>query len=238
VQSPSQSAGRFALAAAGHAVSQEEAAADAARTAKEAVEREHRALVTEANSELRAIISRLFDAIDAETDSARRERDAIVLGPAHLIFEVPAHFYVIPSEDRNAPYQTGWDVAANAFLTLRADRGKVSQYDPGYYKFGANLVFAKTESDPEFRWREISFHEVFTNRANFEQPFALNPFERDFQIAVSNVMGKHQIAHGPLSIDGEDEDNFHERWLRLFAKAAARKLVSPNQLPLPASFFQ
>lgn len=237
VQTPSQSAGRSALAAAGHVVSQEEAAAEAARTAKETADRERRELVAEANRELRAIVDRLFDAISAETDSARRERNAIVLGPAHLTFEVPAHTYVMPRDDSNDPYRTGWDVAANAFFTLRADRGRSSEYDPGYYKFGASLVFAKTQSDPEFRWRELSFHEVFTNRSNFEQPFALNPFERDFQVAISNVMGKHQVAHGPLTIDGEDEDAFHERWLRLFAKAAARQLASPNQLPLPDSFF-
>lgn len=238
VQAPSQSAGRSALAAAGHAVSQEEAAAEAARSAKENVERERRVLISEATGNLREMIDRLFAAIDSETDSAHREHNSIVLGPAQLIFEVPAHAYVMPREDPSGPYQTGWDVVANAFLTLRADRGEASQYDPGYYKFGVTLVFARTKNDPEYRWREMSFHEVFTNRANFEQPFALNPFGRDFQVTVSNVMGKHQIAHGPLAIDGEDEGNFQERWFRLFAKAAARQLVAPNQLPLPESFFQ
>jgi serine/threonine-protein kinase len=238
VQAPSRSAGRSAIAAAGHAVSQEEAAAEAARMAKETLDRERRELVIEANSELRAIIARLFDAIDAEADSARRERNAIILGPAHLVFGVTERSYAMPLEGRNGSYQTGWDVAANAFLMLRADRGPASQYDPGYYEFGATLVFASTHSDSEFRWREMSFHEVFTNRGNFEQPFALDPFGRDFHGAVSNVMSKHQIAHGPLTIDGEDEDFFHERWLGLFAKAAARQLAPPNQLPLPDSFVQ
>jgi serine/threonine-protein kinase len=238
VQTPSQSAGRSALAAAGHAVSQEEAAAEAARTAREAAERERRELATEASRELNAIIGRLFDAIVAETDSARRESKAIILGPAHLIFETPAHSYVPRREGQQDVYRNGWEVVANASLSLRADRGNASQYDPGYYKFGASLVFAKTPAESEYRWRELSFHEVWTQRSNFDQPFALNPYEKDFQIALSNTMGTHQVAHGPLTIDGEDEDSFHERWLKLFAKAAARQLASPNQLPLPDAFFR
>ena len=141
------------------------------------------------------------------------------------------------SGHQDNPFHTDWNVLVGTCLKLRADRGQASYYDPGYYEFGASLVFAKTATDAEYRWRELSFHEIFSQRSHSDQPFALNPFERDFQVAVSNIMGKHQVAHGPLAIDGEDEGSFQERWLRLFAKAAMRELAAPTQLPLPASFF-
>jgi serine/threonine protein kinase len=239
VQVAAPSGARAALAAAGHAVSQEEAAVEAERSAREAAKKARLELVNEANTELTAIVKRLFDAIESETDSARRERSAITLGPARLLFEVPrSAFGEPPAPEGGDPYGTKWDIATNAYLTLVADRGQRSSYDPGTYKFSVSLVFAKTPGDAEYRWREISFHEVFSQRSNFDQPFSLNPFERDFQVAVSNVMGKHQIAHGPLTIDGEDEDSFHERWLKLFAKAAARQLHPPQGLPLSDAFFQ
>lgn len=237
VQSPVSSGARAALAAAGRAVSQEEAAEEAARSALEAAARERQDLVREATSELQAIIERLFSTVENDTHSARRERDGIALGPARLKFELPTPFFGDLRLPESGRMKTGWEVAANAYLTLKATRGAATNYDPGYYEFSASLVFARLAGDPEFRWRELSFHEVFSQRSNYDQPFALNPFERDFQVAVSNVVGQHQIAHGPLTIDGEDEALFHERWLNLFAKAAARQLSPPNQLPLLPSFF-
>jgi serine/threonine-protein kinase len=229
------SAARAAIAAAGHAVSQEEAAAEAERSAQEALRNARVALAREATQELDAIFKRLFDAIDTETDSARRNQSAITLGPAHLMFDVSSSGAPVRSSDA---YGANWDIAAHGTIKLRADRGARSDYDPGYYQFSANLIFAKIPGDPDYRWREISFHEIFSQRSNFDQPFSLDPFDRDFQVAVSNVMGKHQIAHGPLTIDGEDEASFQERWLNLFAKAAARQLHPPQQLPVPDHFFK
>lgn len=238
VQAASPSNARAALAAAGHAVAQEEAAAEAERSAIEAARIARGELVREAHDDLSAIIQRLFDTIEAETDSARRERSAIVLGPAHLTFEVPRSPFGAAPEAAADPFGSGWEIATNAYLTLNADRGPRTSWDPGFYKFGVSLVFAKISGDPDYRWREISFHEIFTNRSHSDQPFGLNPFERDFQVAVSNTMGRHQIAHGPWTIDGEDEIAFQERWIKLFAKAAARQLAAPSGLPLSDAFFE
>ena len=79
--------------------------------------------------------------------------------------------------------------------------------------------------------------ETFSQKPMHEQPIALNPFGNEFAVALSNVMGRHQVACGPWTIDGEDEDTFQDRWLRLFAKAAKRQLQPPTQLPLPPEFF-
>ena len=229
---------RSALAAAGHAVSQEEAAAEAARSARQQAETERRALFESANSELRTIVDGLFDAIVAEADSVRRERDAVTLGPGRLVVEMPRGAFNMPPTAAGDPHRHGWDIASNAFLTLTCEYGQRTSYDPGVYKLGVSLIFAKLSDDPDFRWREMSFCEIFTQRSNFNQPFGLNPFDRDFQIAISNVMGSHQVAHGPWAIDGEDEPAFVDRWLNLFAKAASRELRSPSQMPPPESFFK
>jgi serine/threonine-protein kinase len=237
IQAPTASAARAALAVAGHAVSQEEAAAEAANKVIEDAKRERNALADEANSVIRAMIGRLFDTIETEADSVQRTKTAVVLGPAHLTFHELGASRSGPQERSADPFQSGWDAVAYASLTLRAHLGNPTAYDPGYYMFGASLVFARIPTDTEYRWRELSFHENFSNRSNFDQPFALSPYEREFQVAVSKSMGNHQVAYGPLNIDAEDEDAFQERWVKLFAKAARRKLVSPNQLPLPDSFF-
>ena len=57
-------------------------------------------------------------------------------------------------------------------------------------------------------------------------------------IATSNVASAVNVAHGPIVIDAEDEGDFQDQWLRLFAKAAQKKLSRPMQMPPPASFFE
>lgn len=231
------SAGRAALAAAAHAVSQEEAAAEAKKHAEESAARERKELEEEGNQEIARIMNRLFDVIEESAESTRREKQAIVLGPAHLAFEFGSRTtYGRTLLGAANSYNHGWDVAANGYLTLRCDLGGASSYRPAVYNFRVSVVFARTGEDPDFRWRELSFMEVFSDKPMHEQPIALNPFEGDFAVAMSNVMGRHQIAYGPFVIDGEDEIAFQERWLRLFAKAAHRQLLPPSQLPITPGF--
>jgi hypothetical protein len=45
-------------------------------------------------------------------------------------------------------------------------------------------------------------------------------------------MGRVNVAYGPLLIDGEDEDDFLERWLGLIAKAAIGELEQPRSMPV------
>lgn len=104
--------------------------------------------------------------------------------------------------------------------------------------FGVSLVFASTPDDANVRWRELAFMEIMSHRSNSRQPFPLNPMDRAFSVAMSNVVGRHQVAHGPFVIDGEDEDSFQDRWLRLFAKAARGQLMPPTHLPLTDAFYK
>ncbi|WP_313737375.1 serine/threonine-protein kinase [Sphingobium yanoikuyae] len=234
------STGRAALAAAGNAVSQQEAAAEAERKAKETAAAQRQELEREGLAELDGIIGRLFDLIAASAETVRREPRSVRLGPAHLTLgegSRTAYGRAQLYAGGGNPYDHGWDVVANAYLTLKCDLGGPGSYRPSEYNFSTTLVFATMPGDSDYRWRELSFMEVFSAKPMHEQPIALNPLSQEFAVALSNVVGRHQVACGPWTIDGEDEDLFEERWLRLFAKAANRQLQPPNQLPLPDSFF-
>jgi eukaryotic-like serine/threonine-protein kinase len=224
------SAGRAALAAASDLVSRQAAEAEAARLLLANQERQRQEQIAEASQELTGIKSRLFDAIAEASEESRRERDVISLGNAHLMFSNPSRT-VFKDE-----FGAGWNVLASARIAVRALITRVSYSDPASYTFSAILVFASTRNDSNFRWRELSFFNILRGQMS-EEPTALPPDHREFAIALSNTVGSYQLAHGPLTIDSEDEDNFHERWLRLFAKAAQNKLRPPNSLPLSANFF-
>ncbi|KRB16386.1 hypothetical protein ASD99_08445 [Mesorhizobium sp. Root695] len=230
-----QRTSNLALVAAGNLVSQAEAAAEAKQRAEEAARRARTALANEAIADLRTILARLFGEIESSSESARRERLAISLGPAHLSFSEPEH--ATTGRLQGAPaYDNGWDIAAFATIKLRSAIERYSASDAPIYTFGASLVFASTPKDDEFRWREMSFWGF--NSASESTPFALTPADRDFQVALSNVSGMVSLAHGPLAIDAEDEEAFQDRWLTLFAKSAQKKLRNPGQMPLPPSFFK
>jgi serine/threonine-protein kinase len=238
--SSSASAGRAALAAAGQVVSQQEAAAEAERQAKETAARQRQELEREATAELESIINRLFDVIEESSESVRRATGSVTLGPAQLTLSEGARISIGRAELRGGGEDAlghGWDVVVNAYMILKADLGAPTSYRPREYNFSTTLAFASIPGDSSYRWREVSFMEVLTAKPMHEQPIALNPFGRDFGVALSNVMGRHQVACGPWTIDGEDEESFQERWLRLFAKAANRQLQPPSQLPLPDSYF-
>ncbi len=234
------SAGRAALAAAGNAVSQAEAAAEAERNARETAARLRRELEQEATSELDSIMNRLFDIIESSSEAILRDKRSITLGSAKLNLSEGSRVSMIGNNIArvgNDIYKPTWDVAANAYLVLICDMGANTVYRPNEYRFSTTLAFASIPGDDTFRWRELSFMELFSSRPNREQPIALNPLSREFAIALSNTMGAHQVACGPWTIDGEDEVSFQERWIRLFAKAATRQLQPPMQLPIPQSFF-
>lgn len=240
MSSKAASTGRAALASAGQAVSQQEAAAEAEHQAKAAILKARADQEREANAELDGIVGRLFDIISDSAEAARREKRSIQLGPAQLTLgEASRTAYGRTQLFAGGGTTPGpsWDIISNAYLTLRCDLGGATSYRPGDYNFCTTLVFANTPQDQSYRWRELSFMEVFSQKPMHEQPIALNPLSREFSIALSNGVGGHQVACGPWTIDGEDEEDFQERWISLFAKAANGQLQPPSQLPLPDSFF-
>ena len=228
-----QRASKEALAAAGHLVAQAEAAAEAKFRAEETAQREREAVAREAISDLLGIMERLFDQIEASSEAVRREKLVISLGPARLSFTSPQS---TGTRTQEAELYGAWDVRAFSVIKLQSEVDSSYSRGASSYTFSASLVYACTPTEPEYRWREISFWKFYTDDP--ATPFALNPYERDFMIATSNVASAVNVAHGPIVIDAEDEEDFQDQWLRLFAKAAQKKLSRPMQMPPPASFFE
>jgi serine/threonine-protein kinase len=225
---------RQALAAIGREVSEKEAADEAAQKAFQEKTEARRRLADEAHRELQAIRSRLFDEIQSHVTNVRRSDNMVSLGEGRLDFQEgsrgQSHHGVVRDNSRTS----SWDVAENGHISVRCNSGG-QRYGSAHYDFAATLVFATTPSDPEFRWREVGFWNFGGDKM---APYALNPFDNDFHVALSNTMHVHNVAYGPHCIDGEGEEDFQERWINLFAKAAGGKLHAPIQLPIQNSYFQ
>jgi len=45
-------------------------------------------------------------------------------------------------------------------------------------------------------------------------------------------MSSLNLADNPITVDGEDEDSFIERWMNIVAQAMVGKLVRPSFMPM------
>lgn len=218
-----------ALAAAAVRIAQEESAAEAERRAREEARRIRKQATDEAISELRGILNRLFDEIVASSEMVKRSDRSVKLGAAELSYEQP-----IPIEE--VVSQSGWDVLAGSTLRVGRRVDRQAYHQPEFYVFSATLAYAKIPGDTSYRWREVSFFN-WANGSVEHAPVALLPNSREFHLALSKVLSEWQTAYGPIPIDGEDEDAFAERWIKLFTKAVSGRLNPPNSLPLSSSYF-
>lgn len=116
--------------------------------------------------------------------------------------------------------QSRWDVICTSQI-------KVSQARPEYI-WSACLWYMKLPGVNEYRWYEVSY---WSSHGNNYQPFAISDF-RNADIAASNVMGLVNIAFGPDPIDDEKEDDFHDRWIWLLAKATEAQIRYPRTMPI------
>jgi hypothetical protein len=56
--------------------------------------------------------------------------------------------------------------------------------------------------------------------------------------ALGPGLTRYQVAFGPRTIDDEDEAEFIERWVTMFAVAAEGRLKYPSRLPLSADYWK
>jgi serine/threonine-protein kinase len=227
---------RASLAAAGQAVAQAAADAEATRVTAETAAREWRAIGDEGGRELLRLLERLREAIRSDAPNARDEARGVTLGPATLRWEVASLIDRRVERRPGYPTQGLWEVAAYSSIGLSCELANKSYHDPRVYNFRVTLAFARTPKDGEFRWREVSFYQQFS-AGMAEEPTAILPSSDGFFEAFSPVVGGHAVAHGPFTIDAEDEGDFIDRWLALFAKAAHGNLRPPQQLPLSSQFY-
>jgi hypothetical protein len=120
--------------------------------------------------------------------------------------------------------QSGWDVLEGFYI-------RVSQIEPRY-TWSANLWFLRLPDTESFRWYEVSHFE--TLQSTRPAPFGVNSKDdyNNADLAASVVVGPWQLAFGPVPVDGEQEEPFHERWIERFAQAAVGKLRPPRIFPL------
>ncbi len=115
---------------------------------------------------------------------------------------------------------SGWDVVAFSEISIQ-------QSLPRYY-WSASLWFTKLKGGSDYRWYETSY---WSKGGKEIEPHAEHP-GNDADYAASNIIHSVNIAYGPLAIDDEQEDEFHDRWIWLLSKAAVGQLRRPSRLPI------
>lgn len=214
-------------------VAETEAQAEADRQAADALHRERVELFNDAKNELLIIRDHLFSRIKDSSESVRinDRRNQLKFGRAELEFSREAgmidEFVARGHAREQQPYHnTGWDVLAWSMICVRCHNS--SQRSP--YTWSASLLFVDRKNGMGFRWYEVSFWTLSQSRR--DEPFGLEGYEDDIDLALSNIMHTVNVAYGPLPIDGEDEESFIVRWIGLVAKAAMGKLSRPTSMPI------
>jgi len=197
-------------------------------------------MATEACDEFVNIRNRLFDLLLEEAPAAERVTDVqISLGPGSLAIQKPKALTVDASKTSdkygavsNVDYGK-LHVVAHSTLAIRNIVAKIGYNDPSEYIWRATAFCARLEDDGPFRWYEVGFWSFNQDVA----PYNLSCESPDFYGAFSNVGTNHNIAYGPLPIDGEDEESFFDRWILLFTIASKGRLLKPNGLPIRENYW-
>jgi serine/threonine protein kinase len=116
--------------------------------------------------------------------------------------------------------ESGWDVICTSQI-------KVAQEQPKYV-WASSLWYMKLPQTSEYRWYEVSYWDW---QQSEYQPFGTSDY-RSADIAASKIRRALNIAFGPALVDDEKEDEFHSRWIWLFAQAVEGKLRLPRTLPI------
>lgn len=96
--------------------------------------------------------------------------------------------------------------------------------------WGASLWYARLPACQNYRWYEVSY--VRTDTPIGQMPVqCVHHREADLAIA-GTVINSYGLAFGPQPIDDESEEPFQQRWIDLFALAAAGQLRHPAQFPV------
>ena len=211
-------------------VAEIEAREEAELQEADALRRERDELFVDAKTELLAIIDRLFSSIRDSSESAKFvKRWRLQFGKAELecrLAEKLEEFQLASHALGGKPYQhTGWDVLGSSVIGVTCHSSQRSSYT-----WSASLLFADRNNGGGFRWYEVSFFTL--GHKNRDEPFGLEGYEADIDLALGNIMHSVNVAYGPLPIDGEDEESFIFRWTKLVAKAAMGELSRPSRMPI------
>ena len=201
---------------------EEEAKAQAASTLR----KERQDLFIEAKLTLTQLNNSLFRRLREVSESVRvLSNSRLAFGEATLDFSgspeslVDSHFINKPLYPR-----TGWDVLGWSIIRIQSRRPS--------YAWSASLLYVDKHDGNGYRWYEVAFWTFGKHQSPNEEPYALEGYSQDIDLACSHGMHSIAVAYGPLPIDSEDEESFHRRWLHLAAKAAIGDLMRPGSMPV------
>ena len=210
-----------ALAVAAAHVSNKEQAAHAREAAANAARKERDEIANSGYEVLADNLERLWGKIHSQAAIAKREigRDKeffkCQLGGADLVVNLSRSNQV----ERGSFPLSGWDVVAFSQIYINQAKPR--------FCWSASLWFAKLKGQSDYRWHEASYWSM--NEVEF-QPYSETPGRRA-DMAAARIINAVNFAFGPVTIDDEQESDFHERWIWLLAKAAVGQLSRPSSMP-------
>lgn len=111
------------------------------------------------------------------------------------------------------------------------DQGLPKFHDTGHpYNWSSTLFFGRLEGSTENRWYEISFFGRSDRQRT--EPYALNPTQRDFENTLGKVVNGVNIAEGPNPFDYDCLNEFADKIIERFTRAAEGSLCRPTNLPI------
>jgi hypothetical protein len=167
-------------------------------------------------------VERLWGKIHTQAPNAKRDQRTgrfafgCHLGSGSLVVALDNQNYVEPGRFR----RSGWDVVTYSDVS-------VTQHQPSY-TWSASLWYMKVNPAEDYRWHEVSYWRLGATK---REPFACSDL-KDADGAAGPGIYPVNIAFGPVSVDDELEQQFHERWIWLLAKAASGDLRQPSSMPI------
>ncbi|MBD2551554.1 serine/threonine protein kinase [Microcystis elabens FACHB-917] len=207
-------------------VAKREAEEEAMVLAASTLRKERQDLYNEAKLTLEELNRSLFLRLREASESVK------ILSNSRLAFgEATLDFFGSPESLVDSHYinqplypRTGWDVLGWSIIRVQSRRSS--------YAWSASLLYVDKHDGNGYRWYEVAFWTFAQHQSPNEEPYALEGYSQDIDLACSHGMHSKAVAYGPLPIDSEDEESFHRRWSHLVAKAATGDLMRPGSMPV------
>ena len=205
-------------------VAKKEAEAEARVHAAASLRKERKDLFKEAKIIFTELSGTLFQRLREASESVR------IISESRLVFgEATLDFSGSPESLVDFSYQplypkTGWDVIGWSIIRVNTSRSG--------YTWSASLLYADKHDGSGYRWYELAFWTFAQHKNPSEEPYGLEGYCNDIDLACGHGMHSVAIAYGPMPIDSEDEESFYSRWMQLTAKAATGDLMRPGSMPI------
>ncbi|WP_263374814.1 serine/threonine-protein kinase [Granulicella aggregans] len=214
-----------------HVRSREESAAAEQKSIVIARER----LALSGHNLLDEMFTRLRQTILSEAPSCREEETYLKFGTARFSLPKATAFNYLQVIPPLSFEHSQIDV-------VLAKTIQVEQFHPEYF-WSSSLLYCRLPKENDYRWYEVSFMSL--GSGGEIPPFSLidvrapgHPRFSHLDLALSATMHVYQAAFGPVSVDDENEGDFIERWMSIFAAAAEGKLKYPSSLPFSPTYWR